>query len=93
MSHEVRELRAIDSRYEYSLKPGREGWNQEFFDRSVLPAYEKIEAEVVGKLLDTLAMGAITEQTFDETRDHLISRRLSRELGLRYRRRTPRGGS
>lgn len=86
MSHHVREIRAVDDVYEYSLKPGRVAWDRDYFEQVALPEYERIEAVVIGKLNDALSAGHIDEQTYFNSRDHLIMRKLSRAVGLKYRR-------
>ena len=76
---EVQVMRAVSARYRHSVKPSGEGWSAESFERTIRPAYDRIESEVqeefVGLVRSSRMRGATAEAVFY----HEIMERLSRE--------------
>lgn len=84
---QLRELRAVDALYTYSIMPPPEGWAKQ--GAEILTTAEAIEAAVWGEMTTELMAGRIDESTFNRELYHRIWTRLAAQGAISYTR-TPR---
>lgn len=87
MRREMAEIRAVDPKYTYIMRPGKDGWNADLWDNVVAPLFEDLEAQKIGHFFDLMDRDKATKDDFLENSQHNIWRQISREVGLRYTRR------
>ncbi|WP_221048032.1 phage minor head protein [Methylogaea oryzae] len=80
------EMRAVDALYLYSMRPPASGWDRAFWEDTVKPVYESVQAEVVGKLMSRLQRGEIGEAAFWEELYHRIWTDVATQTGMSYER-------
>lgn len=83
----VREMRAVDAVYTYSMKPPPDGWDLDFWEQTVQPQFDAAEAEQFGKLFDRLHAGEITQADMERELYHLIWAAVANKTGMTYGRR------
>lgn len=89
---ELSEVRAVTSHYRFSLKPPKEGWNEQYFSDKIAPSYNKHRqavylegVEKVRKIPDR--QSAIKEGwKLEEEWAHETVKRVAQELGMEYKR-------
>lgn len=84
--NELAEVRAVDDVFVYSMRPPKEGWNQDWFERSAIPSIHDAMRTTKGDFDDALDNGDITGKQYDDNYWDEVWRRVARTTGLRYRR-------
>ncbi len=82
----VAEIRVTTPRYRFILRrPGR-GWDQKYFDRVIKPCYLTHKDAIVREFMGNIEKGTMSTPRAEADTAHEIWTRVSRELGLDYRR-------
>ena len=76
---EVLGMRALSVRYRHSVRAPAEGWSAESFERTLWPAYDRIESEVQEEFVGLVRGGRMKGSTAEALFHHEIMERLSRE--------------
>lgn len=85
----VREMRAADAQYAYSMKPPATGWDAAFWETTARPAFEAAEAEMFGIFWDRLLSGEIDQAEMERELYHAVWTAVAGKTGMIYGRTTP----
>ncbi len=84
--NELAEIRAVSTKYNHSLKPPTNGWNQNFYDLKVKPARVRHEKEVYNELVTQILNNEITPEFAEIQYHHEVMNRVAASTGLKYKR-------
>lgn len=80
------EMRAISVHYIHTIKPGKDPWNQSFYDNKVRPAYKAAKYELRVENFDRIDSDPVFSEWYEANYNHLIWEKVSKVLGLDYKR-------
>jgi len=81
-----KEVRAVDAKYIYSMKPPENGWSREAWRDTIEPSFRKAYDDLYWQFKTKLNLGLITKDEFWEVMPHEVWERVSQETGLTYKR-------
>ncbi len=83
---QVAEMRLVDEVYTCTLKPPGGGWNKTLWEKTIYPVMQHAEAVIIGRFIDDLHHGKITEAQFEANLQHALLRTVAGKTGMKYRR-------
>jgi hypothetical protein len=84
--YQLAEMRAAGSRYRYSLRPPKGGWNEHFYQTRVLPSYERHDAPITRHWTARVQRGEVSLGEAETQVLHDIWTAVAKDTGMRYRR-------
>lgn len=83
---QVSEMRAVSKGYNHSLKPPKAGWNQQYWNDSLAPTYDKHYQNVYKDSVKNIIFGKTSAAQAEANFHHEVMNRTAKELRLSYRR-------
>ncbi|MFZ3171958.1 MAG: hypothetical protein WA118_08265 [Carboxydocellales bacterium] len=82
----LKEIRAVGSQYKYSVVRPPQGWSRDDWDNTIKPAVDKYDFLVKQKFTKAIRDGELSIPDAEMRHWHEVWTRVSRELGLDYKR-------
>jgi len=83
---EAREIRAAASGYDHSLKPPKRGWNLDYYNNVVAPAWQYREQQLVAKYQMNILMGKVSQDNVHADFQHELMIKVAKDTGMIYKR-------
>lgn len=80
----LREIRAITPRYRYVMRRPAAGWDKNYFDKVIQPAYIKYRDLVRREFYSKINKGLMTGEQAEANHFHEIWSRIANETGIDY---------
>lgn len=84
--YEVKEVRAVSKGYTHSMQPPKGGWNKDYYDRQVAPAYNRNSQKVYNEMVNDIYAGKITPEQAEVEYHNEVWKRTARDTGMTYTR-------
>lgn len=83
---EAKEIRAVSKGYDHSLKPPKSGWNEEFYNKKVVPSYQKHYRDLSWSYSTRVMFGRISQSQAEVDFFHELNTRVAGDTGMIYQR-------